>query len=145
MDLTPEEREGMHELLALVRQIGEDFSHEYYGRVTSVAPRDRLVYLARQDSSEVLLSSLAESVALLDDTERFAAALASFRVAEYHNTPFDQEYEVRIASFHWACERCFGAAFTPAARSAQRKLADITRAAMLSGLLTVSKDGTIVG
>ena len=138
MDLTTTEREAVSDLLAQIRQIGEDFTHEYVGRTMVMAPKNRLLFMMSRDTGETLLSAFADTVSLLDDPEKLSKALTflgqeSPPLAEIHR--WAKEFDLGVECFNWAARRCLGEAFTPPAQSGHRKLALIRRAAIMSGLM----------
>ena len=132
MDLTPEEKEGLRELLAGIRQVGEDFAHVFANRMLIVSPDRRLALRVALDGGETLLSSFADSVASLFDREWLSAALGLLD-DRAQQSAFREGFDFRVECFQWAADRCLGSAFTSQARSAHRKLAMITRAAVMSG------------
>ena len=132
MDLTSEEKEGLRDLLAKLREIAEDFSHAYLSRLQLLVPERRLrAFTSVLDGGELLLLSLAEIVALLDEPEQLAAK----PVLGENHLPKDspaENYDLKVECCFWAAEHCLGDAFTPQARSGLRKVSTFRRAAFLS-------------
>ena len=131
MGLTQEEKESLRDLLAKLREIGEDFARAYLSRLQLLAPRHLRAFTSAIDSGELLLSSLAEGIALLDEPEQ----LSSKPLLGERYLPRDgtiENYDLKIACAVWAIERCLGDAYTPQARSGLRKFSQIRRAAFLS-------------
>ena len=135
MDLTTEEKESLRELLAQIRQVAEDFMHEYLGRLAQQLPKNRLMFLAMRDSAETVLGVFADTLALLDDPEKYQAVVSAREESKEQYESLAQQYVVWVDCFHWAAERCLGEAFTPLARSSQRKLTMISSMAVIAGVL----------
>ena len=133
MDLTQEDQDAVREMLALLRQVAEDFVHEYFGRMAASAPEDRLVHLSGADGGQYLLWTLVDTVELYGDPERFSEALMVAPDSIDEIAEFEEKYKKRVECFYWAAERCLGSAFRPAMRSGHRKLSAIAGRAVMSG------------
>jgi len=133
MDLTPEERKALRDMLARIRAIAEDFVQEYYGRMLKLAPKDRFLYLNGGDGGQFLLWNLVDTVELCDAPERLAETLAMVAKSGAELEELSEQLDVRVECFYWTAKRCLGDAFTPMMRSGHKKLTAITGKVALSG------------
>ena len=133
MDLTQDEQDAVRQMLALLRQVAEDFVHEYFGRMALLAPKDRLVHLSGAEGGQYLLWTLVDTVELYGDPQRHSEALMVTSSSINQIEGFDEKFKKRVECFYWAAERCLGGAFTETMRSGHRKLSAIAGRAVMSG------------
>ena len=127
MDLTMEEQEAVREMLAKIRQVAEDFVHEYFGRLAMLVPKERLLYLdSVADNGKAMLWGLAATIELHEHPGEHSAALAVVMSSVEQIGALNKQFEITVECFRWAATRCLGDEFTPAMQSGHRKLAALT-------------------
>jgi hypothetical protein len=126
MDLTVEEREAVREMHAKIRQVAEDFAHEYFGRLAVLAPKERILYLGfAGENGKALLWGLAAAIELYEYPGQCSDALAVVMDSAEQMARLTKQFEITVECFRWAAARCLGDEFTPAMRSGHSKVAAI--------------------
>lgn len=132
--MCPREVSIIQNTFSLLGPISDQAAALFYARLFELDPTLRSLFEGdMREQGRALMQALAVTIGSLDQFDALVPAVRQLGVRHAGHGVRDQHYATVGVALLWTLERCLGAAFTPAAKTAWTKTYDALANAMLEG------------